>query len=98
LRDRHKIAARRFNGDTDASDILLDLHSAIESSGITDRQAEAIALVYGLDVTQGTAARVMGVGQDSVSDFVNGAAARIAAVYQRWEYGIISVQLEGEIV
>lgn len=96
LRDRHRIAARRFKGDTAASDILIDLHSAIESSGMTERQAEAIALVYGMDVTQKVAAEVMGVGQDSVSDFVNGAAQRISAVYKRWEYGEITVELDEE--
>jgi predicted DNA-binding protein (UPF0251 family) len=95
LRDRHRIAARRFKGDTAASDILIDLHSAIESSGMTARQAEAIALVYGMDVTQKAAAAVMGVGQDSVSDFVNGAAQRISAVYKRWNYGELTIELEG---
>lgn len=95
LRDRHRIAARRFKGDTAASDILIDLHSAIESSGMTARQAEAIALVYGMDLTQKDAASVMGVGQDSVSDFVNGAAQRISAVYVRWNYEEITIELEG---
>lgn len=97
LTDRHKIASRRFNGDTDASAILLDLHSAIETAGLTARQAEAIAWVYGKDVTQAEAARIMCVGQDSVSDFVNGAAKRIAAVYQRWEYGEITIELTDEM-
>lgn len=94
LRDRHRIAARRFKGDTAASDILIDLHSAINSAGLTERQTEAVAWVYGADVTQAKAAEVMGVGQDSVSDFVNGAAKRIAAVYARWEYGELTVEFE----
>lgn len=92
LRDRHRIAERRYSGDTAASDIIIDLHSAIESAGLTERQAEAIAWVYGRDLTQKVAAGIMGVGQDSVSDFVNGAAERIAAVYARWEYGDITVE------
>jgi len=96
LRDRHRIAARRFKGDTAASDILIDLHSAIESSGMTERQAEAIALVYGMDVTQKTAADVMGIAQKNVSEYVDIAAERIAAVYVRWDYGEVSVELEEE--
>lgn len=96
LRDRHRIGARRFRGDTAASDILIDLHSAIESAGLTDRQAEAVALVYGLDVTQSTAAAVMGVSQQAVAQLTDEAAERITAVYVRWDYGEISVELEEE--
>lgn len=96
LRDRHRIASRRFRGDTAASDILIDLHSAIESAGLTDRQAEAIALVYGLDVTQTEAARVMGITQQAVAQFTEEAAEKIAAVYVRWEYGDIEVEFTEE--
>ncbi|TCM89622.1 sigma-70-like protein [Paenibacillus sp. BK033] len=94
LRDRHRIASRRFRGDTAASDILIDLHSAIESAGLTDRQAEAIALVYGLDVTQTEAARVMGIAQKNVSETIDTAAEKICAVFKRWDYGEVTVELE----
>lgn len=96
LRDRHRIAARRYRGDTAASDILIDLHSAIESAALTDRQAEAVALVYGLDVTQTVAARVMGNTQQAVALLCDEAAEKIVAVYQRWDYGEIAVQLPAE--
>jgi DNA-directed RNA polymerase specialized sigma24 family protein len=96
LRDRHRIASRRFNGDTAASDILIDLHSAIESAALTDRQAESIALVYGLDVTQAEAARVMGIAQKNVSVTIDEAAEKIAEVYQRWNYGEVAVELTEE--
>lgn len=98
LRDRHRIGSRRFKGDTAASDILIDLHSAIESAGLTDRQAEAVALVYGLDVTQSAAARVMGVSQQAVAQFADEATERIAAIYVRWEYGTVSVEIGEEAV
>lgn len=94
LRDRHHIGARRFKGDTAASDILIDLHSAIESAGLTDRQAEAVAWVYGADVTQARAADIMGITQKNVSEYVDLAADKIAAVYRRWEYGEVAVELE----
>ncbi|WP_127506884.1 DUF134 domain-containing protein [Paenibacillus humicus] len=96
LRDRHKIGQRRFTGDTAASDILIDLHSAIESAALTDRQAEAIALVYGLDVTQATAARVMGITQQNVAVNVDAGVDKIAAVFRRWEYGEVTVEVETE--
>ncbi len=95
LRDRHRIAERRFKGDTAASDILIDLHSAIESAGLTDRQAEAVALVYGLDVTQKTAASVMGIAQKNVSETLDIAAEKICAVYTRWDYEEVTIELEG---
>jgi len=95
LRDRHRIAARRYKGDTAASDILIDLHSAINSAGLTDRQTEAVAWVYGIDVTQAEAARIMGITQKNVSEYVEIAAERIAAVYKRWEYGEVTVECEG---
>ena len=97
LRDRHRISSARFRGDYDAVCILVDLHSAMNSAGLTERQTEAIAWVYGADMTQAKAAEIMGVGQDSVSDFVNGAAERIAAVYARWEYDEISVEYDYDV-
>ncbi|WP_051236111.1 RNA polymerase subunit sigma [Paenibacillus pinihumi] len=97
LRDRHKIGLRRFTGDTAASDILIDLASAINSAGLTERQTEAVALVYGpWDLTQADAAAVMGITKQSVGDFIHGAARRIAAVYERWEYGEVEVIAEEE--
>lgn len=93
LRDRHRIASRRFSGDTAASDVIIDLHSAINSAGLTDRQAEAVAWVYGADVTQQRAAEIMGIAQKNVSEYVDIAVERIAAVYARWDYGEVSVEL-----
>jgi len=94
LRDRHQIANRRFKGDTAASDILMDLHSAIESAELTERQAEAVAWVYGVDATQTEAARIMGITQPTLSECLSGAEERIASVFTRWNYGEISVELE----
>ncbi|PAD72428.1 sigma factor-like helix-turn-helix DNA-binding protein [Paenibacillus campinasensis] len=92
LRDRHRIGERRYKGDTAASDILIDLHSAIYNAGLTDRQAEAIAWVYGRDLTQAKAAEIMGIAQKNVSEAIDRAAEAIAAVFARWEYGEVSVE------
>ncbi|MEV3143577.1 RNA polymerase subunit sigma [Paenibacillus larvae] len=100
LRDRYRIAERRFKGDTAASDILIDLSSAIESAGLTQRQAEALALVHGKwQLTHQEAAKVMGVGRRSVTQFVNEVYGKLAAIYKRWNYGEIIVEYtetEGE--
>lgn len=71
---------------------MIDLHSAIESAALTDRQAEAIALIYGLDVTQQAAADVMGITRQAVQQAVEAAIERITAVYKRWNYGEVTVK------
>lgn len=51
----------------------LDLYNAIENAGLTDRQRQAIDLVYFEGMTQEMAAEVMGVGQDVVSRHLSSA-------------------------
>lgn len=92
LRDRHRIAERRYKGDTAACDILIDLHSAIYNAGLTERQTEAIAWVYGRDITQAKAAEIMGIAQKNVSEAIDRAAEAIAGVFKRWEYGELVVE------
>lgn len=96
LRDCHLLGSRRFKGDTAASDILIDLHSAIESAGLTERQAEAIAWVYERDLSQAQTARMMRIRPDSVQDLIAAATGRIAAIFRQWQYGAVVVQLAGE--
>lgn len=91
LRDRAVLGELRKHGDTAASDILIDLDRAIMAAEITDRQAEAIAYVYGLDMTRGQAAEALGVTRPAVDQAIWGAAKRIAAVYREWEYGEVIV-------
>ncbi|RAU96826.1 sigma factor-like helix-turn-helix DNA-binding protein [Paenibacillus sp. YN15] len=92
LRDRYHIANRRFLGDLAAADILIDLNSAIESAGLTERQAEALGYVYGYwQLTQEEAAQTMGIRQNTVSELLDIACERIAGVFERWNYGEINV-------
>jgi predicted DNA binding protein len=84
LSARHEINEARGH-DTDASATIIDLHAAIESAGLTDRQAEAIAWVYGVGVDQTAAARIMGISQPAVAQFIEAATQRIADVFKRWE-------------
>lgn len=92
LRDRHYLGSLRESGDTMASDILIDLDKATNLAKITDRQAMAIALVYGLDLTRGEAATELGVSREAVNQLIWGAAKRIAAVYREWDYGEVAVK------
>lgn len=94
LRDRAHLGALREKGDMNAADILIDLDRAITEADITDRQAMAIALVYGLDVTRGQAAEELGVSRQAVNELIWAAAKRIASVYREWDYGKVEVEVE----
>lgn len=93
LRDRHHVSSARFqNGDTDASAILIDLHSALNSAGLTQVQTEAVAWISGADLTQQDAAQIMGTSRQAVAKAYDAACEKIAAVYKRWEYGEVAVE------
>jgi hypothetical protein len=92
LRDRHAVSSARFGGDYNAADILIDLHSAINSAGLTDIQTETVAWVSGADLTQRDAARMMDVTQQSVAKTYDAACEKIADVYKRWNYGEVTAE------
>lgn len=55
----------------------LDLYSAIDNAGLTERQRQAIELVYFEGMTQEVAADVMGVSQPAVAKFERIALAKL---------------------
>lgn len=96
LADRHRIGARRYRGDTAASDLLLDLDKAMTMARLTDRQAMAIALVYGLGLTHAEAAAELGITRQAVGISIDSAAKRIARIYARWRYSDVEITLDDE--
>ena len=86
LRDIHALRERQYAGDYDAVVLLVDLETAIERAGLTDRQRQAIALVYFEDLSQVKAGERMGVRQDTVSKLVKSALSKIASVYKAWSW------------
>jgi len=84
LRDYHALVERQYDGDYDAVILLVDLATAIEKAGLTERQREALTLVYFEDLSQVEAGERMGVRQDTVSKLVKSALAKIASVYEAW--------------
>ncbi|MEK3887273.1 sigma factor-like helix-turn-helix DNA-binding protein [Bacillus sp. FSL K6-3431] len=84
LAQYHAIHERQFKGDYDAVVTLVDLAEAITRAGLTDRQAQAIALVYGDDLTQADAGERLGVGQNTVSELLALGIAKIQRVYDKW--------------
>jgi len=88
LKDLHRLRSRRFEkGDYHASDILIDLATAIKAAKLTARQTEALSLYYVDDLTMEDVGARMGIGKQRVSRLVITGLNRVAAVYARWNYG-----------
>ena len=77
LSSLHTLRERRYVGDLSASDTLIDLSSAIKDANLTERQIEALELVYVKDLTQKRAGEQMGVGQNTVSMLISRAVEAI---------------------
>jgi DNA-directed RNA polymerase specialized sigma24 family protein len=86
LRDYWAISKRRFDGDYAACDILLDLERAIVKANLSNRQRQAVALVYFEGYTQEDAAERLGVSQQRVGMALTIACKRLADVYRSWGY------------
>ena len=55
----------------------LDLYSAIDNAGLTDRQRQAIELVYFEGLTQEAAGEVMGVSKSNVNEYIRHGITKI---------------------
>lgn len=86
LSNLHALKERRYVGDLDASDTLIDFERALVLAKLTKRQSEAIRLVYDVGLTQKAAAAQMGVGQDVVSEHIRKATAELDEVYEMWAW------------
>lgn len=86
LRNLHALNERRYVGDTNASDTLVDFADAVNRARLTVRQAEALRLVYVEDLTQKVAGERMGVGQDAIAHLLRRATENIDVIYAEWTY------------
>ena len=91
LSNIHALKERRYKGDLDASDTLIDFERALQMAKLTERQTDAIRLVYDVGMTQKDAAAQMGVGQDVVSEHIRKATEELDEVYEMWAW------LDGEL-
>lgn len=83
LTNYHALVERQYVGDTDAICALLDLTTAVANAKLTDRQREAIRLVYGANMTQKDAGLALGIKQDAVSHLLRRATASIQEYYEK---------------
>lgn len=91
LSQYHALKERRYTGDLDASDTLIDFHKAMALAKLTARQTEAIRLVYDVGMTQKQAASVMGISQPSLAELIVRATDELDEVYEMWAW------LDGEL-
>lgn len=84
LSDYPKFVSRKRLGEYEAAEVLLDLHNAIELADLTERQREAIRLVYFEDLTQVEAGKRMGIAKQNVEAYISNAARKIADIYYYW--------------
>ncbi|PRT35339.1 sigma factor-like helix-turn-helix DNA-binding protein [Bacillus wiedmannii] len=103
LRHLPYMKERRFNGDYDASIVLLDLETAISQADLTDRQRQVLRLVYFEDMKQTQVAVEMGITAPTVNLYKRLLAQKIAAVFERWGwedegYKLTVVKVEREAV
>jgi DNA-directed RNA polymerase specialized sigma24 family protein len=84
LSDYHALLNRQYQGDYDATVLLVDLRKAIEMAQLTGRQSEALRLVYEEDLTQEEAGKRMGVGRRAVGYHVEDAIDAISEIYYYW--------------
>ncbi|MED3230336.1 sigma factor-like helix-turn-helix DNA-binding protein [Bacillus velezensis] len=84
LADYQKFVSRKRCGDYAAVEVLIDIHKAIELADLTDRQRQAIELVYFGELTQAEAGERIGIAQNTLSETIDRAAEKIADIYYYW--------------
>mgnify|MGYP001084415320 CR=1 FL=1 len=84
LADYQKFVSRKRCGDYDAATILIDIHKALELANLTDRQRQALELVYFGELTQAEAGERMGISREAVKLYLLKAAEKIAEIYYYW--------------
>lgn len=84
LADYQKFVSRKRCGDYAAVEVLIDIHKAIELAGLTDRQRQAIELVYFGELTQAEAGERMGITQQAVDFNLTLSAEKLADIYYYW--------------
>ncbi len=81
LENYHTLLERQYVGDVDAIVSLLDFSTAVERAHLTERQAEALWLVYGEGKTQIDVGKEMGITRQVAMRHVEAAIDKITKEY-----------------
>ncbi|MCP1354644.1 sigma factor-like helix-turn-helix DNA-binding protein [Aneurinibacillus migulanus] len=91
MTDLHRLRSARFErGDYAASDILIDLDSAIIAANLTIRQRQAVYYVYEEDMRHEDVAKMLDISRRAIGFHVNAGISKIATVFSSWGYGEIT--------
>src|SRR5690625_628611 len=63
--------------EIDRIDVYIDLYDALDNAGLTGRQRQVVDLVYFDDMTQSSAANILGVSQPAIAKFERQALAKL---------------------
>lgn len=74
---------RQYSGNYYDNDDLNDIHAAIERAGLTDKQREALELVYIKDQTYEDAAKLVGVSRITMLLRTKRAVSLVTAAYDK---------------
>jgi len=77
----HIRSSAYYKSDYDALNMLIDFEIAFSKVTITDRQRQAVLLVYWHDLTQREAGEFMGISQQAVQQLINAVITKIANQY-----------------
>ncbi|HDR5278096.1 TPA: sigma-70 family RNA polymerase sigma factor [Bacillus thuringiensis] len=86
LRHLPYMLERRFKGDYAASDVLMDMETAVANADLTDRQRQVLRLVYFEDMKQRDVAISLGITAPTVNLYKRLLAQKIATVFERWAW------------
>ena len=86
LRQYDAMESLRYRGDYDASALLIDMDTAIESAALTSLQRAALDLVIKGDVTQREAGASLGTTQQNARKHTQAALVKIASIYECWAW------------
>lgn len=86
LSNLHALKERRYVGDLDASDTLIDFERALALAKLTKRQSEAILLHYYDGCKQAKVAEIMGIARQNVGDLIERGTESIDDVYEMWAW------------
>lgn len=86
LEQYHELRARQDVGDFDATDVLVDLHYAIEGAGMTQKQRQAFDAVFIRGMAQKDVAKALGITDKAVAFRLSFAIVKLADVLEAREY------------
>jgi DNA-directed RNA polymerase specialized sigma24 family protein len=85
LEGYEELQEKKYSGKWHLADEMMDLERAIELADLTDRQREALELVYFMHRLHSEAGDSLGIARQKVGFHLSAAVKKIASIYEQWE-------------